>query len=243
MKLKNPKILLLAAAASLTLAQTSNANTVSVAGWEAVDLGQSGETGQFTVSVVADGNDWLYTWTKTGDLDGLGNANDTLSFQLRSSAFEGSSFSEGDVTLGTAFDYSEGGTYTTPEYQHFGPVDDIDANQSFQLSIENINYTSGDAGDETAVFSGFSSINVFANPDGLQTFYFGTVGAQVLTPASSAVTFTTVDVLTVTSTAAAKRFRDVGFSFEVAVIPEPGTYALLAGCFGLSAVVMRRRRS
>jgi len=31
-------------------------------------------------------------------------------------------------------------------------------------------------------------------------------------------------------------------TFSLTVIPEPGTYALLAGCFGLSFVMLRRRR-
>jgi len=38
---------------------------------------------------------------------------------------------------------------------------------------------------------------------------------------------------------------DISFSGNtlfISVIPEPGTYALLAGCFGLTAVMLRRRR-
>ena len=42
-------------------------------------------------------------------------------------------------------------------------------------------------------------------------------------------------------------FTDVGFgtqlTLENIVIPEPGTYALIGGCFALSAVMLRRRRS
>ena len=34
---------------------------------------------------------------------------------------------------------------------------------------------------------------------------------------------------------------DIGFTVDVAAIPEPDTYALLAGCFGLAWVMLRRR--
>lgn len=33
-----------------------------------------------------------------------------------------------------------------------------------------------------------------------------------------------------------------GTTITLAAIPEPGTYALLAGCFGLTWVMLRRRR-
>ncbi|MFC5051811.1 PEP-CTERM sorting domain-containing protein [Rubritalea spongiae] len=233
---------LFGAAALMSMAGVSQAAIVNAGiNWEAADIGQSGETNQFMVTVAADGNDWLYTWTKTGDLDGLGNAADTLSFNLRSSAYTGSSFDGTDLSLGTAFDYSVGGTVTTPADQHFGPDYDLDTNQSFQLSIENIVYTSGDGGPETAVFNGFSAISVYANPAGAQTFYVGTTGAEVLTPSGVDLGFSPVDVLTVTSTVNAKRLRDLDFSFEVAAVPEPSSVALLG--IGFGALALRRRRA
>lgn len=213
--------------------------------WEAIDLGTSNETNQFTVTVVADGNDWLYSWTKTGDLDGLGLADDTLSFDLRSSAFTGSSYSAetGDVTLGTAFDYSVGGTVTTPVDQHFGPDYDIDTDQSFQLSIENISFTQGEALGWGASFAGFTAMGIYSDPAGTETFYIGTLGAETITPAASGLTFSSAQqVLTVTSVQNSKRIRDIDFAFTIA-IPESSSYALLAGLTGLAFVMVRRRRA
>ena len=230
-----------AALAAASMIGTTQAASVIIGNW---DSNNTSSHANFTISVAADGNDWVYSWTRTGNLDGLGNTADTLSFDLRSSAFTGSSFDtvSGDLTLGTSHDYTLGGTVTTPG-QHFGPGGDVDNNQSFQLSIENIVYTSGDGGSETAVFNGFSGISVYANPGGNNTYYFGTTGAEVLVPAASPVSFTTTDVLTVTSAQAGERFRDTDFSFEVEVvpIPEPSSAALLG--IGLGAFVLRRRRA
>ncbi|WPJ96229.1 PEP-CTERM sorting domain-containing protein [Coraliomargarita algicola] len=234
------------AAAGLFSTSAQAATVAAGVNWEAVDLGASGETSQFTVTVEADGNDWLYTWTKTGDLDGLGTSNDTLTFKLRSAAFTGSSYSSetGAVTLGTAFDYSVGDTVTTPTDQHFGPAYDLDNNQSFQLSIEEIVFTQGEDLGWAATFDGFSAISRYIGQDD-ETFYFGTIGAEVVTtPATESVADIPfsgpVQVLTVTATDNNNRFRDLDFSFTVAV-PEPGSYALLAGFTGMALVMLRRR--
>jgi hypothetical protein len=72
--------------------------------WEANDdtaTGSNPERSFFDVTIAEDGNDIVYSWTKTADLDGLANTNDTLSFDLRYEAFTGSSFSSQDLTLGT----------------------------------------------------------------------------------------------------------------------------------------------
>lgn len=89
----------------------------------------------------------MFTFTQTGDLDGLGNTTDTLSFDLCHEAFVGSSFDGTNVTLGTSFDQTLGGILIVPANQHFGPnndangENDLDTNERFQLSIENLVYT------------------------------------------------------------------------------------------------------
>ncbi|BDS05875.1 hypothetical protein NT6N_09150 [Oceaniferula spumae] len=188
----------------------------------------------FAVSAaVADGNDLIYTWTRSGNLDGMGPANDTLSFDLRHEAFTGSSYSSPNVTLGNSHDL--GGV----SLQHFGPGGDLDNNQSFRLSIENIVFTQGEALGWEATFDGFSDINRFGG-SGTADYYFGTTGAETVVGGGN---FTgPVQVLTVTSTTANSRFRNLDFAITTAeAIPEPSSAALV-GLGGL-ALILRRRRS
>ncbi|WP_162030973.1 MULTISPECIES: PEP-CTERM sorting domain-containing protein [unclassified Lentimonas] len=187
--------------------------------------------------------------TRTGDLDG-GTVDDTLTFDLRLKGFTGSSYTSPDVTLGTAYDLSadwdsvyDATTNPVPTpLQHFGPGGDIDNNQSFQLSIENIFFDQGEGDGWAATFDGFSAISKYGTDN--TTYYFGTTAAEsiFMTGDGDAGFSGPVDVLTVTATANGNRFRDLDFAFTTA-IPEPGTYALLPGLTGLAFVMARRGRS
>ena len=203
---------------SLLMAGVAQASVLTVSNWD----GHNTNTYMtvWTVTAAADGNDILYSWSRTGDLDGLGGADDTLTFDLRHKAFTGSSFSSPDVTLGTSFDLAGAAA------QHFGPGGDLDNNQSFQLSIESISFTQGESLGWVASFDGFTDLAKYTTED--ETVYFGTIGAEVVT--NSAVTFPSAQqVLTVSMIGSdnGNRFRDLDFSVTTA-IPEPATLGLVA---------------
>ncbi|MEI6891521.1 MAG: PEP-CTERM sorting domain-containing protein [Pontiella sp.] len=219
----------------------AQASVISLINWHGNLANDAGEDfNQFTVSSAIDGNDIVYSWSRTGDLDGQG-MEDTLSFDLRLKAWTGSSYAALDVTLGTAYnlgaDYSGVGSPS----QHFGPGGDLDNNQSFQLSLENINFTQGEELGWTASFDGFSVISKYG---GASNFYVGTTGAEAfLSQGNGNLGFTgPLDVLTITSIGVNNsRFRSLGFSFTTA-IPEPTSLGLIAA-FGGGIIFVRRRLS
>ncbi len=194
--------------------------------------GNATTSGIFAVSSAIDGNDVVYTFTGTGDIDGLGGSNDTFTFDLRHEAFTGSSLSGSDVILGTSFDLA-GSTE-----QHFGPANDLDNNQSFQLSIENINFVQGEGLGYVASFDGFTDFDKFINE--AEDVYFGTTNAIVVNAADVPIPGGSQEVLTVSIIGgdAGNRFRNLDFGFTVDAIPEPSSTAL----FGLGCLAMTLRR-
>ncbi|MEM7391735.1 MAG: Ig-like domain-containing protein, partial [Verrucomicrobiota bacterium] len=178
--------------ATVSIAVAAQSHDVN--NWDGHNIGTFATV--WTVSAATNGNDVLYSWTRTGDLDGLGT-DDTLSFDLRLRTYTGSSFDGTDVNLGTAYNVA-GDTDLNPPNQHFGPNGDIDNNQSFQLSIENISYTQGEGLGWEAAFGGFTAISKYG---GDSDYYVGAADAEVfLAQGDGDFPFTgPLDVLTVTS--------------------------------------------
>ena len=172
----------------------------------------------WNISAAPSGKDILYTWTRTGDLDG-GTRNDTLSFDLRLRAFTGSSYRAPHVTLGRRYDFGAEWdskvSGSTPN-QHFGTGGDLDMNQSFQLSIENIKFVQGEAWGWDATFNGFSEVSRFGREKSL--FYFGVKNAEAIRSKGNGSSGYSgpVNKLTVTATTNANRFRDLYFAFTIA---------------------------
>ena len=203
--------------------------------------------GGFTVAdQVLEGTDSIHSFTITGDLDGLGNGDDTLSFDLRTQIFQGSSFS-GDVATGTAGDITLGTTLQQqvldPGIIHLGGESPALGDfETFAFSIENTSFISGD-GDSTVVFNGFDEITSFgSNAD--RTLVSGLTGVTPVTVGQGDPTDlggTQVGYVTrLPGDSVVTNFRDLDFSFDVVAIPEPSS-TLLLGLGGLALLARRRR--
>ena len=199
--------------ACLLMAGTVRASVLTVNNWDGNNV--SSNWNQWAVSAASNGNDIVYSWSRTGNLDG-GTVNDTLSFDLRLKAWTGSSFDGTNVTLGTVYNIAgDKNLSTNAPNQHFGSGGDLDNNQSFQLGIENISFTQGEGNGWVAGFDGFSAVSRFAGEAG-DTFYFGIDHAETITTTNTVANMpyaAPVQVLTVTATDNNNRFRDLDFSF------------------------------
>ncbi len=216
--------------ASLGLATASHAATLVVDGFDS----NSTSIGGFTVTSVVNSLGIEHNFTQTGDLDGRGNGNDTLSFTITERLYNGSTVAGGLVTLGTEVQLA------SPTGTAFGGGT-LNAGDTVRFTLEDIVYTSGAAGAE-ATFLGFDSVFT-AGATGDRTSALGLTDAVVRTTprfttlafpdsdtADTAVTFTSTDAVTV--------IRDLDFSFEV--VPEPSSTSLL-GLGGLALLARRRR--
>ncbi|CAA6689498.1 MULTISPECIES: PEP-CTERM sorting domain-containing protein [unclassified Lentimonas] len=222
--------------ATCALSVSASAATINI-----VDMGP-GDTpvSGFTVSSATVGDTVTLSFTQTADLDGGLGGNDTLAFDLIYEAYEGSSFSAGNVTLGSAITPIDtginwhGGTFTTGD--------------TLSLEVANIVYTSSES---TVAFDGFTSMraaNYAATPDGDLDYYVGLTGATTISGDPS-IDFDFEPIIGtstqfyLTAGGGPTRLRQLDFQFETSAIPEPGTYALLAGLTGLTFVMLRRRRA
>ena len=153
-------------------------------------------------------------------------------------------FRGGDVTLGSSVAITIPSIHFGQGYTADPSVNTLEPGNSFTLSIRNIIYTDGE-GDETMTFAGFNHMSKFGNGTNdlllgttdYTTLTVGGTGSEVNLGGLTDVTLTT----SITSGNTSQRLRDLDFSFQT-VIPEPSSFALLAGCFALTSIMVRRRR-
>jgi len=116
--------------------------------------------GAFTVTTSTSGTSTIYSFTQTGNLDGVGTANDTLSFDLIYDVYTGSTFDGTNVTLGTPTAYNTGGNiHFMNDYIADPDTNAVEAGNSCSASISNIMYTSGEGFNAPGVSRFVRSIN------------------------------------------------------------------------------------
>ncbi|CAA6676331.1 MULTISPECIES: PEP-CTERM sorting domain-containing protein [unclassified Lentimonas] len=247
MKTKNQTTLLFAAFASLALAQVSNAETIAFTDFNNVDtIGANAvsENGAGSITSLVRTNpsgDYLFKFTY---FDGV----ETLTFDLNVDGFSGSTVTQsittnttgnsGEVTLGaTAADVGLVGS-------GFGVGTNIAVGETLLFTVTNLVYTGG-----SATFDGFNLANGLetsgSNHKGIVGSGTGLFEARWSGGSNEALTTGGASNLYISSAGSASGawgVSDLDFTITTA-IPEPGTYALLAGLTGLAFVMIRRRRS
>ena len=201
----------------------------------------AGTNGSFTTT--APDPDTL-VFTRNFDFDG-GGVEDTLTFTLFRSTFNGSSTISGsDVTVGGV---NNGGN-TANWYSSFS------LGESIELRVADISYVSGENDGTTAQFAGFTSIarvnfsTAGVTSAGAEIDYLihtGPIGSTTITNSGGDLDLTSVGnsdtvIITAGEGALPIRLRDLDIVFETVPAPEP-TSTMLLGLGGL-ALVLRRRR-
>ncbi|MFC5049667.1 PEP-CTERM sorting domain-containing protein [Rubritalea spongiae] len=227
---------LLTASTVLALAGTqANAALISI-----LDLAPDATSKNgFTITSATSGTTVTLSFTQTGDLDG-GTLDDTLAFDLVYTAYTGSTYSGGDVTLGTA---------STPNMNNVNWHNNTFAGgDTLALEVTNVNYTDGEGGDHQAIFNGFLDIRPTHYSSAIVgdvDYYLSLVGATTITgdPTFGADLSANGDNASLYFTASdgPVRLRNLDLQFETVAVPEPSSVALLG--LGFGALALRRRRS
>lgn len=228
---------------SLCTLSTINAAVIQFTNLDA-DLSNNGGLQGFTPTLSTSGQVVTYSFNQTGDIDGAGIADDTLSFDILYTAFAGSTVAaNGDVTLGTQIQ---------PITNNINFVqNNFEDGDTLGLEIVNINYIDGE-GDETIAFDGFNAIavvNFAQTPDGVLDVHVGLAGATAinLDPTNQNLDITSNGAdsslfFTIAPGDGPVRLRDVDFQFHLNPIPEPST-SLLLSLILFGSMFIRRRKA
>jgi hypothetical protein len=258
----------LAAVMAFACAQSVNAvTTLDFNDLSTVDgvgtLTAGGSNAGLSVSRGAASTNLVYTVTYVGDLGDGDASDDTLTFDVLVEAFSGTTFSGGNtagqpVAIGTTDlqvlnTCNFGGT----DFDYWFAGDRLmSSGESLKFSIDNFVVTTTAAGTSgAAVSTGFDgtflnewrqnghSGNISGEDTIIQTFAFN--NNQDILSLSPSVAALYVNSTSTTDNFASWGVQNVDFGIDVTVsaIPEPGAYALIAGCFGLAFVMLRRRTS
>jgi hypothetical protein len=250
--------------ASLLLAGASNAaTTVSFSdldnsnGIANNDLNVDGSSDGLSVTRAISSGVYTFTISYTDmDFDG-DSVNDTLSYEVIVSGMSGNTVStslsstgasgtSGEVTL-DGIDASVGEAISGT-WDAFGVGNNMQSGETLIFTVENITVDVSGDGDYTGIFDGFSSFtSQSAGGDEALTI----VGEGTGLTEAYTTTFTTFSDLSETTlyvssanpTAATDDWGVRFLDYSITVIPEPGTYALLAGLLSLSFVMLRRRQA
>ena len=178
----------------------------------------------------------------------------TSSADLGYSNGEDNAFARSQVLVGT----DEAAAIANAEYFSFT----VSANTGFELDLTSLTYTSihnatnnnGDTPNESATMNFFvrSSVDSYATTVGsVFSQAWNTNDSRTITlSGNSAFQDLTGDVTfrlyvyesVELSTDQGARWDNVVLNGDVVAVPEPSSFALLAGCFGLTSVMLRRRR-
>ncbi|WPJ97067.1 PEP-CTERM sorting domain-containing protein [Coraliomargarita algicola] len=248
---------LLTLSAGMLLAGAAQAATISFAdldnssGTGANNLNVGGSKADLTVVRSLTGGDYLINISYTGaDYDG-DFSNDTLSYTVRVSGMSGNTVSSSLISYGTgtsgevALDGSDAdvGEAVSGTWDLFGVGNNMASGETLIFTVENI---SVDVAGYTGTFDGFSDFTAQSSgaSEALSVVGTGTGLVENYTGTSTnyaGLSETTLIVSSANPGSNSWGVRYLDYSFTV--IPEPSSYALLAGMLGLSYVMLRRREA
>lgn len=235
------------AATTISFADLDNSNGIGNN-----DLNVGGSNANLTVSRSLTGGDYLLNISYTGaDYDG-DLSNDTLSYTVRVSGMSGNTVSSSLTAYGAgtsgavALDGSAAtvGEAVAASWDLFGVGNNMASGETLIFTVENI---SVDVAGYTGTFDGFSGFTAQSSgaSEALSIVGTGTGLVENYTGTSTNYAGLSENTLIVSSANPSGsnswgvRYLDYSFT----LIPEPSSYALLAGLLGVSYVMIRRREA